>query len=82
MAARGARAAAEQVRRIGVLMNVAGAIHRVASRRSSKPYNNWAGATAAMCGSIIRVATLALQNPNYPVCKAEPFGHHRNYISQ
>jgi hypothetical protein len=27
-------------------------------------------------------APSAPQNPNHPACKAEPLGHHRNYISQ
>ena len=46
----------ERMRRIGVLMNRPRTIrkHRPASRRSCRACSNWAGPTAATCGSTIR----------------------------
>ena len=54
LAARGARAAAERMRRIGVLMPAPQTTRKVrpVSRRSCRGCGNWAGPMAATCGSI------------------------------
>ena len=45
----------ERIRSIGVLMNLAAddPEAQAASEHSSKPFNNWAGPSAATCGSTI-----------------------------